>query len=252
MSSPPATTSKLEQFNALRRRLGPAGPIAVLATIAPPLGLLTLSTLAFSTSLPQWMRENPGEAIPLYVGVFWVAGIIALPTYAYSILGGYAFGFITGSIAAFVAYVGACTAAFAIGRYFARDRVLPLIAEHPKLLAVQHVIVSRSVVRTAFLICLIRLSPATPFAIANLTLGAGGLSWLPYLIGTFVGVLPRTAAVVWVASQMSDLNFNADGGVWLFVAGLVATFVAIAVIGWLVRRELDRQIAMPPQPPTVQ
>lgn len=222
------------------RRLGPAAPLAIAVTVLPPIGSIVLIAVATTTNLGHWMRANPSMSMPLYVVAFWVLGICCLPTYAYSVLGAYAFGFWGGTAAAMLAYVGACAIAFAIARAIARDRVVPLVERYPKLAAVRHVLAEASFGRSLFVIALLRISPASPFAISNVILGASGVRWPAFALGTFIGVVPRTVAVVWIASRASSLSFEAGEGWWLFAVGVIATVIAVGVIGRLAHNELER------------
>ncbi|MCW2957040.1 MAG: associated Golgi protein [Thermoleophilia bacterium] len=222
------------------RRLGPAAPLAIAVTVLPPIGSLILIAVATTTQLAPWMRANPSVAMPLYIVAFWALGICCLPTYAYSVLGAYAFGFWGGTFTALAAYVGACAFAFAIARALARDRVVPLVERYPKLAAVRHVLADASFARSLFVIALLRISPASPFAITNVVLGASGVRWPAFAFGTFIGVVPRTVAVVWITSRAGSLSFDAGEGWWLFAIGAIATVVAVAVIARLARNELDR------------
>jgi uncharacterized membrane protein YdjX (TVP38/TMEM64 family) len=225
------------------RRLGPAAPMAIAVTTLPPIGSLILVTVASTTSLAQWMQDHSSTALPIYVVAFWVLGLFTLPTYAYSVLGGYAFGFWPGLVAATLAYAGACAGAFAIARSIAAERVKPMLDEHPYLGAVRHTVADAPLIRATFLIALLRISPASPFAITNVVLGAGGVRWVPYLAGSALGVVPRTAAVVWVASRLDSLSFKSAEGWWLFAVGIVATILVIAIIARLARNELDRHLS---------
>src|SRR4051794_16136613 len=61
------------------RRLGPAGPLAILVSVVPPLGLIALVTLCGKTSLPALLRDHPTVGIPAYAMSFWFLGICFVP-----------------------------------------------------------------------------------------------------------------------------------------------------------------------------
>ena len=224
------------------KRLGPAAPMAIAVAVLPPIGTSVLITIVSTTHFAATMRAHPYTALPIYTVAFWLLGICFLPTYVYSILGGWAFGFWPGFVAASLAYAGAMTISFILARRFAAKRVLPLIEEHPLLNAVRHAVVDASPIRASLLIALLRISPASPFAITNAVFGAAGVKWGPYLAGSALGVLPRTLVVVYVASKLETLSFNTSEGWWMLCVGIIATVIAVGVIGTLARRELDRQL----------
>ena len=223
-------------------RLGPAAPLAIATMTLPAIGFAILAYVVSTTPLTGIMRMHPQVAWSIYVVAFWLLGICTLPTYAYSMVGGYVFGFWGGLFGTFFAYLGAMSIAFAIARRIASARVMPLIDEHPTLRAVRAAVIGSGPLRGTLLIALLRISPASPFAITNFVLGAGGVGWLPYVLGSTLGVLPRTAVAVYFAAKLETLEFKSVEGWWVFGLGIAATVVVIIVIGRLARKELDRQL----------
>jgi uncharacterized membrane protein YdjX (TVP38/TMEM64 family) len=244
--NPQAPAEKLS-FGQILRELGPLGPLVLAASIVPLFGFITLTAICTSTNLPAWLKAHPYDGVPLYIVFFWIAGICCLPTYAYSILGGWAFGLVLGTAATTIAYMGACIFAFLLARKLAGNRVEPLLAHYPKLAAVHRALRDASFAKTLFVIGLLRISPASPFAITNIVLGAGGVRFFAFVLGSMLGVLPRTFAVVYVASQLTSLNFDLeDKNKWLFfIIGAIATFAVIMILSRWAQRELDRQLKKP-------
>ena len=232
------------------RRLGPAAPLAIAVTVLPPIGTIVLTILATSTAMPIWMKHHPAVAAPLYVVAFWILGICCLPTYAYSILGGWAFGFWVALVTTTLAYGGACAAGFAIARRVGVDRVGPLIDERPRLVAVRRVLLDSSYWRSVLVIALLRIVPVSPFAITNVVLGSVGVGWSPFLLGSAVGVIPRTAVVVWFASQLAELPLKNSWGLYVFAGTSVLVVGALVIASLFARNELDRQLASAPTTPT--
>lgn len=228
----------------IMKDLGPLGPLVLMASVVPLFGFLSLTAICTSTSLPAWLKAHPYEGVPLYIVFFWIAGICCLPTYAYSILGGWAFGLWKGTAATTVAYMGACLIAFLIARKLAGNRVEPVLAHYPKLAAVHRALREASFAKSLFVIGLLRISPASPFAITNIVLGAANVRPLAFVLGSMLGVLPRTFAVVYVASRLSTLDFKFDDkSGWIFtVAGMIATVLVVMILSKWAQRELDRHI----------
>lgn len=241
-SKPAGDVPPKRSFRETLVRLGPAAPIAIAVTIVPPLGSAALITIIATTNLAPWMRDHPTTALPIYTFAFWFLGLFALPTYAYSMLGGWAFGFTAGLIATTIAYSGACCGAYAIARWVARDRVVPLIDEHPRLAKIRQILAGASFWKSFIIIALLRISPVSPFAITNVVLGAGGVPWSPFALGSACGVIPRTAAVVWIASGLSELPFKSGIGFWILGGGIVLAIIILFITSRLARAELDRQL----------
>lgn len=226
-------------IKAIVKRLGPAGPLAVMASTLPPLGGFVL--LGFLGSVAPWLREMGWGGVALYMSGFIVlAALSLLPTYACSILGGYTFGFWVGFPASILSFCGSGMVSYWINRGATGDRVLAILREHPKWEAVRLALIGSGFWRAFGIITLLRIPPTSPFALANFVFGTTKAPVWPYLLGTAVGMAPRTAAVVWAAAHMSTLDFSNTGQTWLFIAGLVATFVVIAVISAIARHAVNR------------
>src|SRR5690348_8770613 len=105
------------------RRLGAAGPVAIVLSFWPPLGGFVL--LAFLTALGPWLREHGAMGMVAYIVVAGILmGVSFVPTYSCAIIAGWAFGFSAGLPLALIAITGSALIAYVIGRWIARDRVL--------------------------------------------------------------------------------------------------------------------------------
>ncbi len=221
------------------RRLGAAGPVAIVLSFWPPLGGFVL--LATLTQFGPWLRAHGNEGLLIYfLFIGLLMGLSFVPTYSCAILAGWAFGFAQGLPLALVTITAASLIAYAIGRWIARDRVLEVIREKPKWDAVFRSLLERGPGRTLFVVTLLRIPPASPFAIANFVLAAGRVPLWPYTIGTLVGITPRTALAALAAAKLEQLRFSDVMETWMFVAGIIATLVVCAVLGRLANQALRR------------
>ena len=98
------------------------------------------------------------------------------------------------------------------------------------------------------MVLLLRLSPLIPFSALNYVLS--GTSMLPrhYILGCF-GMIPGTAAFVYIGASIQTAASMAAGGnvvqTVLFVVGGVATFVAVFLISWFARKQLQKHLNQP-------
>jgi phospholipase D1/2 len=67
--------------------------------------------------------------------------------------------------------------------------------------------------------------PIAPFAIVNMVIGASGLSYREFILGTAIGMLPGIAAFALVGESAL--------GVWRNPTPLNVTFVVVAVAAWI-------------------
>jgi uncharacterized membrane protein YdjX (TVP38/TMEM64 family) len=223
----PATPSPFATFF---RRLGPAGPLAVFAATFPPLGGFVL--IGLISRIAPWLRAHPAEGLVLYVGGFSaLAALSLLPTYACAILGGWTFGFAVGFPASMAAFVLSGLGAYAIAARAAGDRVVEIVREHPRWEAVRVALLDCGFWKAFWIVTLVRLPPTSPFAAANFVMGTTRAPLIPYLLGTFVGMAPRTGVVVWAAAHASTLDFAQARNVWSYVIVVVVTLAVVAIIG---------------------
>ncbi len=157
-----------------------------------------------------------------------------------AILAGWAFGFAAGFPLALATITVSSLLAYAIGRGIARDRVLEVVREKPKWDAVYRALLGQDSRRTLLVVMLLRIPPASPFAIANFVLAAGRVRLGPYTIGTLLGIAPRTALAALAAAKLEQLRFRDVAETWMIAAGIVATLIVCAVLGRLANQALRR------------
>jgi uncharacterized membrane protein YdjX (TVP38/TMEM64 family) len=236
---PPQPYGPWGKFKAFLKRLGPAGPLAILSATFPPLGGFVL--IGFIGRLAPWLLAHPIAGLLVYIGGFSaLAALALLPTYACSILGGWTFGFWVGFPASMVSFCGASLLSYLLNSRAAGDRVVEIVREHPKWEAVRVALLGCGFWKAFWIITLLRLPPTSPFAAANFILGTTRAPLVPFLLGTFIGMAPRTGAVVWAAAHASRLDFKNTGQTWWFIASVVVTVAVVAVIGDLANKAVKR------------
>mgnify|MGYP000078054023 CR=1 FL=1 len=238
MSTPPQTDSLV----AVVKRLGPASVLAAGATVLPPLGSIAL--FAYMNSVGDWLRSHGGEGIAMYIAGFAVfAGLALLPTYASAILGGWAFGFSVGFPAAMCGFLGGALIAYGVCRPAASDRVEKIIAEKPKWKAVRDALVGGSALKTLAIVMLLRLPPNSPFALTNLVLSSVKVPVWIFLLGTLVGMAPRTAVAVLIASRLQNQLASEAAQQrpwWTIAGGIVLSLIVLCVIGYIAQTALKK------------
>lgn len=255
-STPPAEPGENPKQDGLVlffKRLGPAGLLALAWTAMPILGGFLL--LAFIGEISIWLQDHKVMGIGIYVLIFiFSAGFGALPTYSQSLLGGWAFGTVNGFLAAWAGFIGASMVGYVVARTVSRRRVERLIEENAKAKAVRDALIGHGMLRTTAIVALLRVPPNSPFALTNLAMAASGVRLLPFVIGTAIGMAPRTFAAVWIAVEASkrgdsliDVVKNRD--LWQIIVMLVATAIVLGVIGAIAKRAVAR--VSRPKPPAV-
>jgi uncharacterized membrane protein YdjX (TVP38/TMEM64 family) len=238
---PPPTLSRQEVI----RQAGPAGVLAIAWTVLP--AILGITMLVQLGPISEWLHDQGTAGIAIYIGTFAItAGFGVLPTYAQAILGGWVFGIGVGLVAALVGFTAAAAIGYGLARLVSGDRIQQLLLKHQKAKIIQQALIGRSSLRTFGIVTLIRIPPNSPFALTNLLIAACGVPLGLSLIGTAVGMLPRTAVAVAFASAAHDTGasdiqtFVKDGmGIWVLVGGIVTMLIVLIVIGSIGKRALD-------------
>lgn len=197
--------------------------------------------LTFVYPLAFWFKENwQIGAFLFFLGVIVFCGLSILATNIVGIVSGWAFGFELGITVLMCGIVSAATLSFLIHTRIVGETLPHVFDHHPKAKVVYQALVGQSFRRTTLIIFLLRLSPAMPFALTNFLMASARVPRKSFVIGTFFGMLPRSTAVVFVGSGLSELSFDDPQEMWLLVFGIIATIFSIIFISIVARRALGR------------
>lgn len=229
----------------LIRRLGFTGALGLAWTAAPAIcGTLLLVHIG---TLSDWLQVHPRIGLAVYVIVFVIAaGIGVLPTYAQSVLGGWVYGVWIALPAALVGFTGGAIIGYVIAGRVSNHRVEELIEQNPKARAIHQALVGKSFWRTVGVVALWRLPINSPFALTNLIMAATGVNFAAFVLGTILGMIPRTAVAVVLAASAAQTGakdiqeFAGERGLWLLIGGIVAMFVVLIIISAIAKRAMDR------------
>ncbi len=237
-------TNQRDVGHTAARRLA---PLAIVSLVLPPLGAALL--IGYLSRLAPWLQSHGTWGVALYVAGFTVLGGFALlPTYAPAILGGWAFGDRVGLPAALAGFVLASALNYAWAHRMSVGHATQLLAERPRWLAVRNALVGQSWWKTLLVVTLIRVPPNSPFALGNGAMAAARVPIGAYLVGTLLGLAPRTAVAVRAGAHLSTLDFGQRDAFGSAAVTVGVSILALGVLGWLSRRALDSALASPVSP----
>ncbi len=228
------------------REMGPVGLLGLAWAVIPAiLGGFLLYHLG---TVAGWLAADPAQGLVAYALLFALtAGLGLLPTFSQAALGGWVFGLTVGLGAALVGFVLAALLGFLVARLVAGDRVRGWLDRHPRASVVREALLGAGGWRSLRTVALVRLPPNSPFALTNLALASGGVGLFPYLLGTAVGMLPRTALVAGFAAAAASSGardvqeFVSEGPGWgVFAAGFLALVVVLSILSRMARAALER------------
>jgi uncharacterized membrane protein YdjX (TVP38/TMEM64 family) len=157
-----------------------------------------------------------GEIIFIVMGMLAMA--VGLPRQVFAFLGGYAFGFVSGTALALLATVLGCIASFYYARVLARDLMKRRFAQR---IAQVDVFLGHSPFNMALVI---RLLPVGSNLLTNLIAGLSHTAALPFFAGSALGFLPQT-----LIFALAGSGVNVDPSLRLSIAA--ALFIVSAIIG---------------------
>jgi uncharacterized membrane protein YdjX (TVP38/TMEM64 family) len=143
-----------------------------------------------------------------------------------------ALGPVLGFICAAVGTLLAASATFAVGRLIGRKAMRRWLGRKAQLL--ERELEGRGVVAVA----LIRKVPIAPFTIVNMLVGASGVPYREFIVGTMLGMLPGIAAFALVGDRIVDLFRDPTPQNIALVVGAIALWAGV-VIG--LQRLMNRQ-----------
>jgi uncharacterized membrane protein YdjX (TVP38/TMEM64 family) len=173
--------------------------------------------------------RNQGMAGQLgFIGIAALFASLGLPRQVVAFLGGYAFGFVSGTLLAMLAVLVACVMSFGYGRVARHFLGVSGVPERFRRVA------SFVHDHTFTTTLVIRLLPAGSNLLLNLAAGLGGIRALPFFAGSALGYVPQMLIFALVGS-----GIRVDPALRIGVG--VALFVISGVLGvQLYRRYRDR------------
>ncbi|XP_022973391.1 uncharacterized protein LOC111471944 isoform X1 [Cucurbita maxima] len=172
----------------------------------------------------------------LFVAVYAGLEILAIPAIPLTMSAGLLFGSVIGTVIVSISGTVAASVAFLIARYFARERILKLVEGNKKFAAID-----KAIGENGFkVVTLLRLSPLLPFSLGNYLYGLTSVKFVPYVLGSWLGMLPGTWAYVSagafgraILQEESEVGLLGGGNgqqLWTLGLGLLATAFAAAYV----------------------
>ena len=182
--------------------------------------------------LRSW-ADGAGAATPVvFLLVYAVLTVAPIPRTVFSLAAGLLLGHWLGIVIAMLATATSAALGFGLARLLGRN----LVARHLHRNSVR-VVHDRLTGGGALAVASLRLIPVIPFAPLSYCCGMSAIRLSPYLLGTVVGSLPGTAAVVLLGDALTGETSPA----------LLACYGVFAVLGAIGLYRAQRR-AIPPVP----
>jgi len=197
----------------------------------------------------DWIAGLGPLAPVLFILLYILACVLFLPGSVLTLGAGAVFGVVRGSIIVSIAATLGASAAFLIGRHFARKAIERRVSANPTFAAIDE-----AVAREGWrMVLLTRLSPLFPFALLNYGFGITRVSFREYLLASWLGMMPGTVMYVYLGAVAGELATAGSGqrqrtpAEWaLLGVGLLATIVVTVVITRIAKRALAQKLKPAP------
>lgn len=192
------------------------------------------------TNFQAWISGLGPLGGILYALAYVAAVLLFVPGILLTLGAGFVFGLGWGVVIVSLASTAAAALAFLIARYAARSRIERLARGNERFRAID-----RAIGENGWkVVGLLRLSPLIPFSVSNYLYGLTAVRFLPFLLASWVGMLPATFLYVSLGAAGRSAGGKGNRGPWewaLLAGGLIATVAVTILLARVARRELKRK-----------
>ncbi len=189
-------------------------------------------------SFNDWVGHLGPLGFVVFVAIYALATVLFVPGWPLTVGAGFTFGLVFGTAAASLGSTFGAALAFLIARSIARKNV-ETMTKNKKFQAIDHAIGEQG----WKLIFLLRLSPVIPFNVSNYVYGITAVKFWPYVLASWIGMLPGTLLYVYLGIIGKAGVEAASGGGrrsdWQWVALGVGLLATIIVTIWVTRIARD-------------
>lgn len=223
-------------------------PFLILLIVGAVVLLARLLPIAdWLKAFNEWVAGVGPLGVVVFVAAYILAAVLFLPGSALTLGAGFVFGVVKGMAVVSLASTLGAAAAFLVSRHLARGYVSRRLAGSKKFQAVDRAIGRQG----AKIVLLLRLSPVFPYNALNYLLGLTAVNFWPYVLASWVGMLPGTLLYVYLGHAGRtglEAASTGAGDNWLRLAylgiGLLATLAVTIYVTRIARRELRRTDAI--------
>src|SRR5215471_6356746 len=197
-------------------------------------------------SFNDWVGHMGAAGVFVFIVVYVLATVLMAPGSILTIGAGFAFGLWKGFLAVSAGATLGASLAFLVARFIARAKIEAIAQRNEKFRKIDNAVGQQG----ARLIFLLRLSPVVPFNLSNYFYGLTGVKFWPYVLASWIGMMPGTLLYVYIGSVGKAAVSAAAGGeamkhgwqYWTFLGvGLAATVIVTVWVTGVAREALKSQ-----------
>lgn len=199
--------------------------------------IVVLVLLFRALPVGQWLKDfqayvqGLGPAgYALYAIVYAVCCVLFVPASVLTLGAGAIYGLKVGVAIVVVGATVGATLSFLLARSLLRNRIAGMTGGNPKFAALDTAIAREG----AKIVLLVRLAPIFPFTYINYAFGLTGVRTIPYVLASFVGMIPGTFAYVYLGSAAAGAA-SGDADTTRKIIQLVGAVFALIVTVFVAR-----------------
>lgn len=211
---------------------GAAGRRALVVRIVVALIVIGALVVAFRLlPVTEWLTrfqsyvEGLGAiGYVVYALAYAACCVFFVPASVLTLGAGAIFGVLKGSAVVIAGATLGATLSFLLARTIMRKRIEAMTAGNVKFAALDRALTNEG----ARIVFLIRLAPVFPFTYINYAFGLTGIAVLPYVVATFIGIIPATVAFVYLgdAAAGAATAGASNARTIINIAGAVVALIA--------------------------
>jgi uncharacterized membrane protein YdjX (TVP38/TMEM64 family) len=224
------------------------GGLIMLIAIVIALFLVTtfLPVRDWLRNFNDWVGQMGVAGIFIFIGVYAAATVLLAPGAILTIGAGFAFGLWKGFLAVSAGATLGASLAFLVARFIARGKIEVIAKGNERFRNIDHAIGKQG----AKLVFLLRLSPVIPFNLSNYFYGLTGVKFWPYVLASWIGMMPGTLLYVYIGAAGRAAVSAAAGReavkhgwqYWTFLSvGLAATIIVTIWVTKIARDALKEK-----------
>ncbi len=152
------------------------------------------------------LHKFGGYSALIFILIYILVTLLGLPSNVMTVAGGAVFGLLWGSLYSIVGATLGAVGAFWVARHLLHRWAKRYLGQHPALSRFDRAISHNSF---SFILA-VRFTPISPFSLVNFLFGLTSVNLKPYIIGTFLGIIPSTLAYAWLGVTGSEAFHGGD------------------------------------------
>jgi uncharacterized membrane protein YdjX (TVP38/TMEM64 family) len=212
--------------------------VALLIIAAIIIAVRFLPIANWLRAFQTYVRGLGALGYVVYVVVYAICVVAFVPASILTLGAGAIFGFVGGTIVVVIGATIGATLAFLLARTVMRKRIAKMTESNKKFRALDRAIANEGMK----IVFLVRLAVVFPFTYINYAFGLTAIPLWRYVLATFLGIIPATAAFVFASSAATKAATGETTNITkiVYIAGGITAIIVSVLIGRIATRAIKR------------